>query len=292
LSFVRLPSQFSTKGDTTGIFKEPFHVSDWFPTLIGLMAKTSENEEQVKAVVPYNIDGIDLSDSLLHLSASSPQKERGIFLQIDDSFPHTKSIAYREGDWKLIMATTNDPTIYNEPYDNWMNGQRTFIDKVFEILCDFLKNNISPSDDFLSELFVSRLRYRLLNVLGWQPPSNGVFLFNLINDPTESHNLADIHPGRVKSMQEKIENEKLRRPKQGDWQAASIKGMKHDQYYPEYPGISFWGPFLDENEDIFEDPTLNLPKCLLLFFSFTVTFPVIIGLLIICCLIRTKKKIK
>jgi len=70
-----------------------------------------------------------------------------------------------------------------------------------------------------------------------------------------------------------------------------VKGIFHNQYYPEYPGKKFWGPFLEESEDMFEDFTLNLPLLLMGLASIPVIIAMTLGLLIICYIRRRRPNV-
>jgi len=148
---------------------------------------------------------------LIALAEFSVRRITGVAIQIDDTFAHTNQIAYREGTYKLIIGRAGDPTIYKEPFDDWMNGQRTFIDRFFESICDFFKTKIFPDDEFLGEHYFTFFRHQILNLLGWQPPSSGVFLFDIEKDPTESQNIADQNPKIVAQLKQKVEELKKKK---------------------------------------------------------------------------------
>lgn len=142
------------------------HVSDWFPTLVGL-AGGSLNETKP-------LDGYDQWDAISK-NAASPRKE--LLHNIDilfrpsgkqrypDTFDTRVRAAIRVGDYKLITG--------NPGNSSWIPP---------------------PSVDAL--YFIPAAQH--------EDPGKNVWLFNITSDPNEHHDLSDAHPEVVKQLLERL----------------------------------------------------------------------------------------
>ncbi|XP_005090306.1 arylsulfatase B [Aplysia californica] len=140
--------------------RELIHVSDWFPTLVGL-AQGSLNGTKP-------LDGVDQWDTI---SQGTPSKRTVLLHNIDplsrnhgaplynDTFDTSKKAAIRVGHMKLITGIPGNGSWVAPP------GQ---------------------TEDVVSD--------------GHVPRHKNVWLFNITADPTEHHDLSDQMPGTVRNL--------------------------------------------------------------------------------------------
>merc|ERR1719495_2126741 len=140
--------------------KELIHVSDWYPTLVGL-AKGSLNGTK-------DLDGFDQWDTI---SQGKPSPRHILLHNIDikykkkgkpmfnDTFDTSVRAAIRVGDMKLITGDPGNSSWIPPPHDTL-----TFVPEVHD------------------------------------PPTKNVWLFNITADPNEHVDLSDKNPEIVKTM--------------------------------------------------------------------------------------------
>jgi len=186
-----------------------FHVTDWFPTLHGLIKQRTG-----RSVDPVNeIDGIDQSDMILK-NGPSARVEMLHQLNLGDQ-------AYRLGDYKIIVGNPGE-------YDGYINqADRPKIRIKYDEPTDFLgklKCTIGLCGgfgDFITDTDGAKVR-----------------LYNLKDDPSETYNIASKHPDIVKTMRDRIDTFKaIVMPAQ-----ANLKLSAAD--HKKYGGI--WVPWKDD----------------------------------------------
>jgi len=150
------------------------HFTDWRPTLLALCG--------VENVGACRLDGRDLSPQLTGEPLEHPPRR---FWQWNFYYPSiATNAAVRDGDWKLVRPMIAGTRYYKNPdlYVGPEDAARTqaFIDAD-------IRQREAPGA--LQELLpVPRIKH---------PAAEAPELYNLAEDPGETRNLADAHPGRV-----------------------------------------------------------------------------------------------
>lgn len=153
-----------------------FHVSDWFPTLQGLIKQRTG--KTVKLASP--IDGVDQADMILN-NGPSVRKEMLHQLNLGDQ-------AYRLGDYKIIVGNPGEYDGYNVHADR-----------------PLMRIKYDEPEDFLGKL---KCTIGLCGGYGdYITDSDGakVRLYNLKDDPSETYNIAAKNPEVVRKMRDRIE---------------------------------------------------------------------------------------
>ena len=165
-----------------------FHVSDWFPTLHGLIKQRTG--KSVKLV--SDIDGVDQADMIFK---NGPSARNEMLHQLN-----LGNQAYRDGDYKIIVGNPGD-------YDGYIKHA----DK------PQIKIKYDQPTDFLGKL---KCTIGLCGGFGdYVLDTDGakMRLYNLKDDPSETYNIAAKHPDIVKKMRQRIEKFKeIVMPAQGN----------------------------------------------------------------------------
>ena len=196
---VRTHGFITGPGVERGSVNQLFHASDWFPTIL----KFAECETHA------NIDGVD--QSAVFSSSENIQKRKEVLVNIDPiiqskekdsrswiktSFDTRWTAAIIVDNWKLITGNPGPDKVYDPPELSKL--------KIFERLKRFSQNE-----------------------------TRSVFLYDLAEDPTESHDLSDSEQTIVNKLLEKLENytEKMLPPQNSPGWDADADPTKHGGYW-------------------------------------------------------------
>jgi len=229
--FIHAPNIFKEKSYD---FKELFHISDYFPTLLSMIESDSSQISNI-TTSENNFDGVDQFSALKQLN---PSPRKSIHIHRDwDRDGH----AYRRGPWKIIVGHHFLPfffsEVYNETNNWWLVENGHWRDKTLQIVQDAIDyllgreniifvqyflwtafdsynvggiqktqnaNQDSSTKEILQNLYKSDLKmYR--KIQDEDPRYPVVSLFNLENDPQETRNLAKDYPELVEELLKEAE---------------------------------------------------------------------------------------
>eukprot|EP01034_Spumella_vulgaris_P038604 gene38604-47676_t len=221
------------------IFNGLMHSSDWLPTLLSYAQIPSENW-------PEGLDGFDFSDALRdvtytitpssfnetssaviysahsddnHHNTASPRSEALLEMYYaEDSVFGEELQAYRYGDFKYIQGIVRDEHSYRESTNRWLNiSQPSLVTTLLQIAVPTLEAlfGAGPMDAMrLSLTHVTMQGMFTQDQKSGKVPT--LRLFNLVEDPLETHNLASLpqHSELIALIQSKLEVIKASRPVQ------------------------------------------------------------------------------
>lgn len=207
--FIRYPKEF-----TSTVYDGLFHITDWGPTFLSLADRASGTP------MSHNLgklDGIDMVQAL-----RGGVMPRQSLLVHSDQIQNMSGIISRGGDWKLLIGATGSDKVVEEPTGVLMYPKSDVflvIDQVNSFFLEAISPNFSAFQwgihflmirirdmfdlTFKSGLFINWEGFRLvqstplgntvpleLPSLEWDSSLEKIYLFNLKEDPSESHNLA------------------------------------------------------------------------------------------------------
>ena len=166
-------------------------------------------------------DGFDLSTALrskeVFNSTSGPRTSvlTELFQRGDCMMgPHVHGVAYRRGDFKYMEGIFQDLNYYYESYDGYLNTSDT--SSMYAKVTEFLITHTEwifgkgPFDTIRGVISIAFLQGHYIQEQG----QGDTYLFNLREDPTESHNLASVLPSVVDECRKEVEVIKSQLPPQ------------------------------------------------------------------------------
>ena len=124
--FIHAPNLFKADSHFSGLF----HVTDFFPTLVSMINRISDEQHNITVVPRDQLDGVDQLSGLLG------NKTVRQHVHIHRDFAQDTHV-FRRGPWKLIVGHHVVPYIfphvYNETTGWWANNQASLSDRVLEI---------------------------------------------------------------------------------------------------------------------------------------------------------------
>ena len=181
------------------------HISDWFPTMLSL-AKGS--------MVRYTAsggNGFDMTVTLRYYRNRRAHREDALIEMHteDEALQNAESVVMMSQDMKLIMGHIRDATVYSEPSYFSLNLDNSsfvlyLIEKIIGsvgFFCGGASRYEPLKTVLLNRLVVPRLR---------RP--EGIYLYNVTEDPLEVQNIAENYSDVVQEMRDKIKKIKRERP--------------------------------------------------------------------------------
>lgn len=223
----------SARRDGAAVFEGLAHVSDWLPTF----ASFAKIREEI--VASLNLDGVDLSETLLAASESSSSTttrslasprteilhEMYYGASAEESLFPEDLIALRVGKWKLVASNPGggfrDTHYYShraDGADRLNSSDTTWITALANGLLDTLEmmygdeSKVDTIRDLAVHLGVQAIFRSISSKTGH------VRLYDIESDPTERVNRAREHPDIVARLTERAEELRaLRPPQQKYW---------------------------------------------------------------------------
>ena len=231
--------------DNTGYVSDHMmQIFDWLPTLLSAAGYNMSS-------LPDNIDGMDFWRTLSTKESHSPRTE--MLHNID-----RKQIALRVQEWKLIGGP--------ESYDGWYKpGQKT-VDENGNLVQEASEDEVimmeksrlkrapehlykSSIDDILQRMGRSYVPHPVVVNCGEKPanastnckPNTKPCLFNIVKDPCEYNNVADLYPDIVAGLMQRL----------AAYNATAVppRNKPSDpQGYPIHHG-GIWKPWINKTEE-------------------------------------------
>jgi hypothetical protein len=183
------------------------HVSDWLPTLASIGGISKED-------LPSNLDGFDQSEALAtgrkgvrnEVVVELISREEGIF---DDGM-----IAFRHGDLKIVDGLVRDKHWYFEPRKDRLNtSDDTIISLLGETVLRFFELVFNPASFDTSHHIIAH--GLVMNAFSSREE---ILLFNITEDPGETHSLSQERPDLFAFMMDRMgELSKTMRPQEQVW---------------------------------------------------------------------------
>jgi hypothetical protein len=218
---VRVPAfavDFSEDGRYLGeggwTYEAMVHVADWFPTLASI---AGDDLEGYKA---SGGEGIDMSGSIRRRDQHGHRQEALLEMYDSKDFIYDESlVAFVLGDMKLIEGVIRDPLYYYESDIDFLNNtDRTAVSALGQMGVRVGEGVFGAGPFDTTRVLITHSHiHPLLLESGKIPssePGSSLLLFNLTADPTESQNIAHLHPGIVAEIRAKLAIIKAKLPKQ------------------------------------------------------------------------------
>ena len=143
--FIHAPNILNKKSYD---FKDLFHVSDFFPTLISMI----HNNEQANSSILHHkeLDGID---QFLALKQSIPSPRKNVHIHRDWN---TDGHAYRRGPWKIIIGQHFIPFFFKDVYNEtssswWLVDNGNWLDKLLHIFQEATDSLLGAENTMFAE---------------------------------------------------------------------------------------------------------------------------------------------
>jgi hypothetical protein len=128
--------------------------------------------------------------------------------------PHVHGLAYRKGDFKFMEGIFQDLNYYYESHN--LNLNTSDSSSIYAKVTEFIITHTEwmfgkgPFDTIRGVISIAFLQGHYIKQQG----EGQTYLFNVKEDPTESHNLADLLPSVVAELRKDVEAIKAKLPKQ------------------------------------------------------------------------------
>ncbi|KDR13867.1 arylsulfatase B-like [Zootermopsis nevadensis] len=176
---------------------ELMHVTDWLPTLF---SAAGGNLSELAG----NFDGVDQWNSISYNEAS-PRKQ--VLLNIDEVM---KTAAIRDGDWKLVIGSFGTNGSLDRYYGESGRGLRNPVYNISSVTNSTTWTSTAPYRRTDSDTELNKLRESATVKCSFdsQYPETDCnpsitkepCLFNIVSDPCEMHNLANIHEAVLRQL--------------------------------------------------------------------------------------------
>lgn len=201
------------------------HLADWLPTLLAI--SNLDNKDINNDLIT---DGYDLSNSIRN-EVESPRKDvlTELYYEGESMHPNLWTVSYRKGNYKLIEGLLEDTNYYYESNDDKMNTtDLTWVATIGEKVIRTLEYifGIGNFDTCRQAMAVLMFHSQYIKAQG----NGGLYLYDVINDPTESINLAESNIDIVDELKKDVENIKLNRPNQTKYWMVIDRKAQNDSY--------------------------------------------------------------